>query len=168
MERKGPAGHAGLISFSGTSTRAQQMSFSWTEGGKTPEVKLLFPDRLCWPGALGWITWLLRKKLKALRRNSTTSPSSVRGTWSCPDRKVLGGLLGNLGHGTTEENRRPGARPGEDQPLTKSQSLPKPLAELESCHGCSPVPPATSSLGGLHAAPLPLRPDTAIWRLLTL
>lgn len=55
---------------------------------------------------------LLRKKLKALRRNSATSPSSVRGTWSGPDRKVLMGLLGSRHRCFTEENRRPEARPG--------------------------------------------------------
>lgn len=63
---------------------------------------------------------LLRKKLKALRRNSATSPSSVRGTWSCRDRKVLVGLLGSGHRCSTEENRRLEARLVENQPLTES------------------------------------------------
>lgn len=109
---------------------------------------------------------LLRKKLKPLRRNSTTSPSSVRGTWSCPDRKVLVGFLGSCHCFSTEENRRPaggggeqGARPRarlvENQPLTKSQPSDRLLG---SWNIFSWAPPANFSLASSRCSPFPQLP----------
>lgn len=122
---KGPAKHRSCFLFCnvhpGAPTNELRVELRW-ESPRRGTSLLLTPGSAQGPG-VGTLQ-LLRKKLKALRRNSTTSPS-LRGTWSCSDRKVLVGLLGSCHRCSTEENRRPRARPGarlvESWPLTKSR-----------------------------------------------